>query len=66
MNVSLHYNVLIPNECMITLPEMYTVTCGCKKKCIEKCQCSKVFFYKTITRLTNLQQTVLKIKKNKT
>ena len=26
-------SVLIPNKHIVTLPEMYTVTCGCKKNC---------------------------------
>ena len=34
-------SVLMPNECIVTLPEMYNITCGCKKKCIERCQCCK-------------------------
>ena len=59
-------SVLMPNECIVTLPDLYTtVTCGSKKKCTGRCQCSKFFFYKTITRLTNVQQTVTKIKKSK-
>ena len=29
-------SVLMPNECIIALPEMCTVTCGCRKKCIGK------------------------------
>ena len=36
-------SVLMPNECIITQPETYTGTCGCKKKCAGKCQCSKFF-----------------------
>ena len=34
-------SVLLPNKCIVTLPEMYTVTCSCKKKCSARCQCSK-------------------------
>ena len=34
-------SVLLPNKCIVTLPEMYTVTCGYKKKCTARCQCSK-------------------------
>ena len=25
----------MPNKCIVTLPEMYTVTCGCEKKSLE-------------------------------
>ena len=32
---------LMPNKCFVTLPEMYTGTCGCKKKFIERYQWSK-------------------------
>ena len=34
-------SVLLPNKCIVQLPEMYTVTCGCKKKCSARCQCSQ-------------------------
>ena len=34
-------SVLMSNKCIVTLPEMYTVTCGCKKKRTGRCQCSK-------------------------
>ena len=34
-------SVLMPNKCIVTLPEMYNITCGCKKKCTERCQCCK-------------------------
>ena len=34
-------SVLIPNKCVVTLPEMYNITCGCKKNCTGKCQCCK-------------------------
>ena len=44
----------MPNEYIIALPEMYTIM-----------SVQQVFFYKTNTRLTKLQQTVPKIKKNK-
>ena len=33
-------SVFIPNKCIVKLPEMYNVTCDCKKKCTGKCQCS--------------------------
>ena len=59
-------SVLMPNGCTVTLPEMYTVTCGCKKKCTGRSQCSKFFSYKTVRRLTNLQKIVIKIKNNNT
>ena len=29
-------SVLLPDKCILTLPEMYTVICGCKKKCTAK------------------------------
>ena len=32
---------LMPNKCFVTLPEIYTGTCGCKKKFIERYQWSK-------------------------
>ena len=35
-------SVLIPNKCVVELPEMYTVTCECKKKCTGRCQCTKL------------------------
>ena len=35
-------SVFLPNKCIFTLPEMYTVTFGCKKKCTARCQCSKL------------------------
>ena len=57
-------SVMIPNKFIITLPEIYTVTCGSKKNALENVS-QQLFFYKTITRLKNLQQTVTKIKKNK-
>ena len=28
--------VLMSSKCIVTLPEMYTVTCGYKKKCTAK------------------------------
>ena len=28
-------SVLIPNKCVVTLPEMYNITCGCKKNALE-------------------------------
>ena len=28
-------SVLMPNKCIVALPEMYTVTCGCKKNALE-------------------------------
>ena len=34
-------SVLIPNKHIVTLPEMYTVTCRCKKNCTGRCQCKK-------------------------
>ena len=34
-------SILMPNKCIVTLLEIYTVTCGCKKKCTGRCQCSK-------------------------
>ena len=34
-------SVFLPNKCIVTLPKMYTVTFGCKKKCTARCQCSK-------------------------
>ena len=30
--------VLVPKKRVVELPEMYTVTCGCKKKCTGRCQ----------------------------
>ena len=33
-------SVLMPIECIVTLPEN-TAFCGCKKKCTGRCQCSK-------------------------
>ena len=30
-------SVLMPNKCIVTLPEMYTVTWGCKKKYTGGC-----------------------------
>ena len=36
-------SVLLPNICIVTRPEMYTVTCGCKKKCTATCQCRKFY-----------------------
>ena len=40
-------SVLMPNKCIVALQEMYTVTCGCKKKCTGRCRYSNVwrFFY---------------------
>ena len=46
---SLADSVLISNECIVT-PEIYTVTCGCKKKCIGRCHCSKLFSLKQLHR----------------
>ena len=34
-------SILMPNKCIVKLPEMYTVTCGCKKKYTGRCQCNK-------------------------
>ena len=34
-------SVLTPNKYIVTLPEMYNITCGCKKKCAGRCQCRK-------------------------
>ena len=31
----------MPNKCIVTLPEMCTITYGCKKKCTGRCQCIK-------------------------
>ena len=47
-------SVLMSNEYIITLPEMYTVM-----------SVQQASFYKIITWLTNLQQTVPKIKNKK-
>ena len=47
-------SVLMSNEYIITLPEMYTVM-----------SVQQASFYETITWLTNLQQTVPKIKNKK-
>ena len=40
-------SVLMPNKCIVALQAMYTVTCGCKKKCTGRCRYSNVwrFFY---------------------
>ena len=54
MNVSLHYQ-----RCTLLLA-------AARKNALKNVNAARFFFYKTITRLTNLQQTVLKIKKNKT
>ena len=35
-------SVLMPNKCIVTLPEMCTITCACKKKCTGRCHCSKL------------------------
>ena len=35
-------SVLMPNKYIFTLPEMHIVTCGCKKNCTGRCQCSKL------------------------
>ena len=52
-NIRLHYVVLIYSNLILTLDtnmnlvefrslqEMDTVTCGCKKRCIGRCQCGK-------------------------
>ena len=45
---SLADSVLISNECIVTQPEIYTVTCGCKKKCIGGDHCSKLFSLKQL------------------
>ena len=45
---SLADSVLISNECIVTQPEIYTVTCGCKKKCIGGGHCSKLFSLKQL------------------
>ena len=29
-------SVLLPNKCIVTLPEIYTVTCDCNKQCTTK------------------------------
>ena len=61
--------VFRPNKCIITLPEMYTVTCGCKKKCTGKFQCSKFFFSTKQLhgwQTYNQRSTETKTKKNKT
>ena len=34
-------SVLISSKCIVTLPMMYTVTCGYKKKCNGRSLCSK-------------------------
>ena len=34
-------SILMSNKCIAALPEMYTVTCGCKKKITGRCHCSK-------------------------
>ena len=34
-------SVLLLNRCIVTLPEIYPVICGCKKKCTAICHCSK-------------------------
>ena len=34
-------SVLMTNRCIVTLPKMYTVTFGCKKKRTERSQCCK-------------------------
>ena len=36
-------SLLMPNKYIVTLPEMYNVTCMCKKNCTERWQCSKKF-----------------------
>ena len=36
-------SLLMPNKYIVTLTEIYTVTCGCKKSCIGRWQCSKKF-----------------------
>ena len=41
-------SVLMPNECIVTLPQMSTVSCGCKKKCTGRCQCSNFFSIKQL------------------
>ena len=51
---SLVDSVVMSNEYIITLPEMYTVM-----------SVQQASFYKIITWLTNLQQTVPKIKNKK-
>ena len=30
----------LPYKYIVTLPKMYTVTCGCKKNCTARCQCN--------------------------
>ena len=32
-------SALMPNKCIVTLPKMYVVTCGCKRTCTERYQC---------------------------
>ena len=34
-------SVLLPKKYIVTLPDMYTVPCGWKKKCTARCQCTK-------------------------
>ena len=34
-------SLLLPDKCTFVSQEMHIVTCGCKKKCTGRCQCSK-------------------------
>ena len=47
-------SALIIDKCIIKLPEMYTVTCGCKKKCTGRCHCNK--FGVSCTEFSQVQQ----------
>ena len=63
--------VLLPNKCIITLPEIYTVTCGCKAKCTASLalhvqKFASALEKNVITKFTNrLSWTLHKIYKNK-
>ena len=38
-------SVLMPNKCIVTLPEMYTVTFGCKKNALEDVSGASLVFH---------------------
>ena len=62
---SLVHSVLMSNECIVILPEIYTVTCGCKKKCIGRCHCSKFFCIKQLHSWQTYNRQEQKQKKQK-